>query len=388
MMKVIITLSDRASGYPPDRTRLDPQEAHVFARRVGVTKDQVIEALRGVMDPELHRSIVELNMVKEVSIQDGAVRVEVLLTISGCPLREAIIDSIKAKVRDLPGVDQVDVHLGVMTQEQRQALIGQLRPGPQRQAPLLSPTSTTRVLVVASGKGGVGKSTVTTNLAVALAKRGRKVGIADADVYGFSIPQMLGIKGRPTTIDQMIIPLERAGVRAISMGFMVDETEAVVWRGPMLHKAVTTFLGEVHWGDVEDLLIDLPPGTGDVSLTIAQTLPRAEMLIVTTPQAAAATVAYRAGRMAEKVNMPVVGIIENMSYYLAAPGAEPSYIFGQGGGARLAEMIGAPLLGQIPLDPAIREGGDTGQPVTLTHPEAPSSLVFYAIADALLKMRG
>jgi ATP-binding protein involved in chromosome partitioning len=357
----------------------------VFARKSAVSKEAVMDVLRDVMDPELHRSIVELNMVKDIVVHDGTVRVDALLTISGCPLRETIIESIKTKVQTLPGVAQVDVHLGVMTQEQRQALIGQLRPGPQKQSPLLSPTSTTRILVIASGKGGVGKSTVTTNLAAALARRKRIVGIADADVYGYSIPHMLGVKGRPTVIDQMIIPLEREGIRVMSMGFMVDENEAVIWRGPMLHKAVTTFLSEVYWSDTQDLLIDLPPGTGDVSLTIAQTLPRAEMLIVTTPQPAAANVAYRAARMAEKVNMPVVGVVENMSYYLSAPGAEPSYIFGQGGGARLAEMIGAPLLGLIPLDPAIREGGDRGQPVVLTDPDAPSSQVFVQIADALLR---
>ncbi len=355
------------------------------AQRVAVTKEQVIEALRDVMDPELHRSIVELNMVKEVAIQDGSVRVDALLTISGCPLRQTIIDSIKTKVRDLPGVDHVDVQLGVMTQEQRQAVITQLRPGPQRQSPLLSPTSKTRVIGVASGKGGVGKSTVTANLAVALAQRGRVVGVVDADVYGFSIPKMMGVSGKPTIIDQMIIPLERWGVRLMSIGFMVDENEAVIWRGPMLHKALTTFLTEVHWGDLTDLLIDLPPGTGDVSLTIAQTLPRSEMLIVTTPQSTATGVAYRAGRMAEKVNTQVLGVIENMSYYLPAPGADPVYIFGRGGGEKLAEMVGAPLLGQIPLDPAIREGSERGEPVTLSAPDSPSGRVFYQIADALLK---
>jgi ATP-binding protein involved in chromosome partitioning len=353
------------------------------ARSIALTREQVLDALRDVMDPELHKSIVELNMVKDVVIRGGAVRVDALLTISGCPLRETITDSIREKVRALPGVDTVDVQLGVMTQEQRQALIGQLRPGPQKQSPLLSPTSTTRILTIASGKGGVGKSTVTANLAVALARRGRKVGVVDADVYGFSIPRMLGISGRPTIIDQMIIPLERWGVRVMSIGFMVDENEAVMWRGPMLHKAITTFLGEVYWGDVDDLLIDLPPGTGDVSLTIAQTLPRAEMLIVTTPQETATGVAYRAGRMAEKVNTPVAGVVENMSYYLPAPGAEPVYIFGRGGGERLAGLVQAPLLGQIPLDPAIREAGDRGQPVTAVSPDAASALVFYHVADAL-----
>ena len=355
------------------------------ARQVMVTKDQVLEALRGVMDPELHRSIVELNMVKDVAIRGGDVRVEALLTISGCPMRETIIDSIKSKVQALPGVERVDVQLGVMSQEQRQALVAQLRPGPQRQSPLLAPTSKTRILAIASGKGGVGKSTVTANLAAALAARGRTVGIVDADVYGFSIPRMMGMSGRPTIIDQMIIPLERHGVRLMSIGFMVDEGEAVVWRGPMLHKALTTFLTEVHWGEVDDLLIDLPPGTGDVSLTIAQTLPKAEMLIVTTPQSTATGVAYRAGKMAEKVNMPVVGVVENMSYFSPAAGAEPVYIFGRGGGERLAAQVDAPLLGQIPLDPEIREASDRGVPVVLSAPEGVPARIFYAIADVRLK---
>ncbi len=354
------------------------------ASQLAVTKEQVLEALRDVMDPELHKSIIELNMVKDITIRDSSVRVDALLTISGCPLRETIIDSIKQKVKDLPGVEHVDVQLGVMTQEQRQALIGQLRPGPQRQSPLLAPTSTTRIITVASGKGGVGKSTVTANLAVALARRGRTVGVVDADVYGFSIPKMLGISGKPTIIDQMIIPLERWGIRVMSIGFMVDEREAVIWRGPMLHKALTTFLTEVHWGDVTDLLIDLPPGTGDVALSIAQTLPRAEMLIVTTPQSNATEVAYRAGKMAEKVNTPVRGVIENMSYYLPAAGADPVYIFGRGGGAQLAEMVGAPLLGQIPLDPAIREGSERGEPVTSAAPDSASARIFYQIVDTLL----
>jgi len=355
------------------------------ARQPVVAKEQVLEALRDVMDPELHRSIVELNMVKDVTIRDGDVRVEALLTISGCPMRETIIDSIKAKVKELPGVQRVDVELGVMTPQQRQAVVGQLRPGPERQSPLLAPTSKTRILAIASGKGGVGKSTVTANLAVAFAHRGRKVGVVDADVYGFSIPKMLGLSGRPTIIDQMIIPLERWGVRVMSIGFMVDEGEAVVWRGPMLHKALTTFLTEVHWGDVDDLLIDLPPGTGDVALTIAQTLPKAEMLIVTTPQPTATGVAFRSGKMAEKVNMAVIGVVENMSYFLSAPGAEPVYIFGQGGGEQLAQMVEAPLLGKIPIDLAIREGSDRGVPVTAGAPDAPSARVFYQITDALLK---
>jgi ATP-binding protein involved in chromosome partitioning len=363
---------------------MDLRRLGASTRQPVIARDQVIEALRDVMDPELHRSIVELDMVKDVTIRDGTVRVDALLTISGCPLRETIIDSIKSKVAALPGVEHVDVQLGVMTQEQRQALIGRLRPGPQRQSPLLSPTSKTRIISIASGKGGVGKSTVTANLAIAMARRGRSVGVVDADVYGFSIPRMMGISGRPTIIDQMIIPLEKWNVRLMSIGFLVDEGEAVVWRGPMLHKALTTFLTEVHWGEVDDLLIDLPPGTGDVSLTIAQTLPKAEMVIVTTPQSTATGVAYRSGKMAEKVNMSVTGVIENMSYFLPAPGADPVYIFGQGGGERLAKMVGAPLLGRIPLDPAIREASDRGEPVAAS-PDSPSAQVFYEIADTLLR---
>ena len=328
-------------------------------------------------------------MVKEIAIRGGDVKVEALLTISGCPMRETIIESIRSSVQALSGVERVDVQLGVMSlRSSRQALVGQLRPGAgaKQQSPLLAPTSKTRILAIASGKGGVGKSTVTVNLAAALARRGRTVGIVDADVYGFSIPKMMGVSaGKPTIIDQMIIPIERHGVRLMSIGFMVDEGEAVIWRGPMLHKALTTFLTEVHWGDVDDLLIDLPPGTGDVSLTIAQTLPRAEMLIVTTPQSTATNVAFRSGKMAEKVNMPVIGVIENMSYFVPSPGAEPIYIFGRGGGEQLAAQVDAPLLGQIPLDQEIREGSDRGVPVVLSAPDAGSSRIFYGIADTLLK---
>src|SRR5438093_2707313 len=233
----------------------------------------------------------------------------------------------------------------------------------------------------------VRKSTVTVNLAVALRQMGHRVGIIDADVYGFSIPRMLGVRGRPTMIDQMVVPLEKDGIRVMSIGFMLpDETDAVVWRGPMLHKALTTFINEVHWGDDMDyLLLDLPPGTGDVSITIAQTLPQTHMVIVTTPQAAAVSVAQRAARMAEKVNIEVLGIIENMSYYQAAPDQPPVYIFGRGGGQRLAEAQSVPLLGEIPLDPAVREGGDEGVPVILSAPESPAAKAFRATAERLVR---
>ncbi|HEU5300062.1 MAG TPA: Mrp/NBP35 family ATP-binding protein [bacterium] len=357
-------------------------------RSDGLTREQVLDALKDVQDPELHRSIVELDMVKDVVIGDGRVKVDALLTISGCPLRETIVESIKAKVAALPGVRAVDVHLGVMSQEQRQALIGKLRGGEtafKGPGSFLGPDSPTRVIAVASGKGGVGKSTVTVNVAAALAHLGHTVGVLDADVYGFSIPKMLGVHGRPTLIDQMIIPLERDGIRVISMGFLLpDEDQAVIWRGPLLHKTLTTFIGEVHWGaDLEYLLIDLPPGTGDVSLSIAQTLPQSHMLLVTTPQEAAAQVARRAAKMAEKVNMEVVGVVENMSYFQATPSGAPVYIFGQGGGAKLARELDVPLLGEIPLDQSVREGGDAGRPIVIAHPDAPAARAFRAVAEQL-----
>lgn len=356
----------------------------MFGQKRGPSREQVMEALRDVQDPELHRSIVELDMVRDVAIADGQVRVDALLTISGCPLREVIIESIRQRVAQLPGVHSVEVHLGVMSPEQRQALITKLR-GPQpadRPPSFLRPDSPVRILAVASGKGGVGKSTVTANLAVALAQGGSRVGLIDADVYGFSIPRMLGLDGHPTVIDQMIIPMERWNVRVISMGMLVNRDDAVVWRGPMLHKALLTFIGEVHWGDIDTLLLDLPPGTGDVSITIAQQLPRAEMLIVTTPQPAAVEVAARAARMAEKVNMRVAGVIENMSYY-DPPGGERVYLFGDGGGMALAEQLGVPVLAEVPLDPRVRECSDRGEPVIVVHPDSAAARAFLRAASAL-----
>ncbi|MBI3998241.1 MAG: Mrp/NBP35 family ATP-binding protein [Armatimonadetes bacterium] len=362
----------------------------MFRRQVGPTREQILEALRDVHDPELHKSIVELDMVREIAVRDGVVTVEALLTISGCPLRETIVQSIRDRIGGLPGVREVDVRLGVMSQDQRQGLIQKLRGGemhPARQSAFLTAESPTRVVAVASGKGGVGKSTVTVNLAMALAADGRRVGIIDADVYGFSIPRMLGISGRPTAIDQMLIPLERDGIRVMSIGFLVpDESEAIVWRGPMLHKALVTFITEVHWGDdLEYLFMDLPPGTGDISLSIAQTLPQASMLIVTTPQPAAASVAQRAGKMAEKVNMEVIGVIENMSGFSPSPGAPPIDLFGRGGGLRLAEQLGVPLLGEIPIDIAVREGSDSGEPVVKSHPDSPSARALREAARRLAK---
>ncbi len=350
----------------------------MFRRSSSPTRDEVLEALRDVHDPELHKSIVELDMVREIGVSDGSVTVEALLTISGCPLRETIETSIRDRVLALPGVRRVDVKLGVMSADQRQTLVQKLRGGemhPAKKSSFLTAESTTRVVGVASGKGGVGKSTVTANLAMALALDGRRVGVIDADVYGFSIPRMLGVSGRPTAIDQMLIPLERDGIRIMSIGFLLpNENDAVIWRGPMLHKALMTFISEVHWGDdLEYLLIDMPPGTGDVSLSIAQTLPAASMIIVTTPQPAAASVAERAAKMAEKVNMDVIGVIENMSGFAPSPGAPAVDIFGRGGGRQLAERLGVPLLAEIPLDIAMREGADVGEPVVKSHPDRPAA---------------
>ncbi|MBI4277039.1 MAG: Mrp/NBP35 family ATP-binding protein [Armatimonadetes bacterium] len=358
----------------------------VFKRSPAITREQVLEALKDVQDPELHRSIVELDMVRDIAIAGGHVGVHAVLTISGCPLKDTIVDSIKSRVASLPGVDRVEVHLGVMNPEERQALIQKLRggQGPTRPSPFLSGESPTNVIAVASGKGGVGKSTVTVNVAVALSRLGYRVGVIDADVYGFSIPRMLGVSGRPTIIDQMIIPLERDGIRVISIGFMLPgEDEAVVWRGPMLHKALTTFISEVHWGELDYLLMDLPPGTGDVSLSIAQTLPKASMLIVTTPQAAAAKVAQRSAKMAEKVNMAVVGVVENMSYFQPSADGDRIYLFGQGGGRLLAEALGVPLLGEIPIDLALREGGDNGQPLVMARPDSPVAQALVEVARKL-----
>jgi ATP-binding protein involved in chromosome partitioning len=357
----------------------------------GPTREQVLDALRDVQDPELHKSIVELDMVREIAVRDGHVTVEALLTIGGCPLRETIVALIGDKVKALPGVRDVTVNLGVMSQEQRQSLIARLRGGemhPQKKPAFLTANSSTRVVAVASGKGGVGKSTVTANLAQALAMDGHRVGVIDADVYGFSIPRMLGVSGQPTAIDDMLIPLERDGIRVMSIGFLLpDDGEAVVWRGPMLHKALVTFIQEVHWGDdLEYLLIDLPPGTGDVALSIAQTLPQASMLIVTTPQPAAAIVAQRAAKMAERVNMDVVGVIENMSGFAPEPGGPTIDVFGRGGGLRLAEQLGVPLLGEIPIDVAVREGSDAGEPVVRSRPDTPSAKVLREIARKLVEL--
>ncbi|GAB3545214.1 P-loop NTPase [Arthrobacter tumbae] len=332
----------------------------------------VLAALGKVIDPELRRPITELGMVEGITEHDdGAVTVRVLLTIAGCPLRDTITRDVEAAVGGLPGVTGVSVELGVMTQDQRDALKERLRgPGAKRGIPFNEPGSLTRVLAVASGKGGVGKSSVTVNLATAMAARGLRVGIVDADVYGFSVPGLMGINQSPTRVDEMILPPVAHEVKAISIGMFVTGNQAVAWRGPMLHRALEQFLQDVYFGDLDVLFLDLPPGTGDIAISVSQLLPDAELLIVTTPQSAAADVAERAGSLAVQTGQKVAGVIENMSW-LELPSGERMEVFGSGGGAELARRLtttvgyDVALLGRIPLEPALRQGGDNGQPVVL-----------------------
>src|SRR5580658_1725883 len=352
---------------------------------------QVTQALDGVQDPEIHRPITELGMVKNIDIAaDGAVRVEVWLTVSGCPLRDTIIREVTGAVTKVPGVSSVRVELDVMSEEQRRALQSQLRGGKAEPViPFAQPTSLTRVYAVASGKGGVGKSSVTVNLAAALAASGLAVGVVDADIYGHSVPRMLGVTGRPTPVENMIMPPSAHGVKVISIGMFTKGNTPVVWRGPMLHRALQQFLADVYWGDLDVLLLDLPPGTGDVAISTAQMLPSAELLIVTTPQLAAAEVAERAGAIAQQTHQRITGVIENMSYLVCAHCGEQTEIFGSGGGAEVAAALTrlsgtqVPLLGQVPLDVRLREGGDAGIPLVLGEPDSPAALALRKIADDL-----
>jgi ATP-binding protein involved in chromosome partitioning len=364
---------------------------------MSATLDQAVStALATVIDPELRRPITELGMVDSVDISDdGRVRLAVLLTIAGCPLRETITADSQRALSAVPGVTAVEVELKVMNQAQRDALKEQLRgAGAQRGIPFNEPGSLTKVFAVASGKGGVGKSSVTVNLACALAAQGLRVGIVDADVHGFSVPGLMGITQTPTRVDDMILPPVAFGVKVISIGMFVAGNQPVAWRGPMLHRALEQFLTDVYFGDLDALFLDLPPGTGDIAISVAQLLPKAEILVVTTPQAAAADVAERAGAIATQTGQSVAGVIENMSY-LEMPDGGRMELFGSGGGAVLAERLtvtvgsDVPLLGQIPLDILLREGGDAGVPIVLGQPETPAARALTAIAGRLAaKPRG
>ena len=359
------------------------------------THDAVMEALARVIDPELHRPITDLGMVSSVDIaEDGVVSVEVLLTVAGCPLKDTITADTQREVGSVEGVTGVQVSLGVMNDEQKAELRRRLRGGAAEPVvPFTQPGNLTRVYAVTSGKGGVGKSSVTANLAAAMAAQGLSVGVVDADIYGFSIPRMLGVDRVPTQLDGMIVPPVAHGVKVISIGMFVEDKQPVVWRGPMLHRAVQQFLSDVFWGDLDVLLLDLPPGTGDVTISVAQLLPNAEILVVTTPQTAAAEVAERTGLIATQTHQKVVGVIENMSY-MPQPDGSRLEIFGSGGGAivsaSLSETLGyeVPLLAQLPLDIRLREGSDTGCPAVVADDgkpaaDAPAALELSAVAQRL-----
>ena len=363
---------------------------------MSVTREQVVEALRPVEDPELHRSIVDLGMLRDVQIEGGTVSILIALTIAGCPLRNEITNRVKGAVAPLAGVANVNLDFTVMTDQEREELRMKLHGDPgstagQGQAhghaegraiPFANPDNKTRPLLISSGKGGVGKSSVTTNLAVALAAQGHTVGVLDADIYGYSIPRMLGANADPVAIDRMLLPSEAYGVRCISIGYFVPEGQAVVWRGPMLHKALEQFLTDVFWDEPDFLLIDMPPGTGDIALSLSQYLPRAEVIVVTTPQEAAQKVAKLSAAMATKVNLPVRGIIENMSWFTGDDGVRYE-LFGSGGGQSLADELNVPLLAQIPLMTALREGGDDGRPITAVAPDSEIGQIFAGLAKRI-----
>jgi ATP-binding protein involved in chromosome partitioning len=361
--------------------------------------EQVRAALATVNDPEIKRPITDLNMVESVDLDDtGKVSVKVLLTVAGCPLKDTINRDVTEAVSKVAGVTAVDLELGVMTAEQRAGLQEVLRDGQaQREIPFAKPGSLTKVYAIASGKGGVGKSSVTVNLALALAAQGQKVGVVDADIYGHSVPAMLGVAdSRPTQVEDLIMPVPTAGgVSVISIGMLKPRRDQVVaWRGPMLDRALVQMLADVYWGDLDVLLLDLPPGTGDVAISLGQHLPNAEVIVVTTPQEAAAEVAERAGTMASMMHQRVVGVVENMSYlpcpHCTAEGVEHRLeIFGAGGGARVAATLSqrfgydVPVLGEVPIDLSLREGGDNGKPVVDADPTSPSAQALVAVADKL-----
>jgi ATP-binding protein involved in chromosome partitioning len=350
------------------------------------TRDQVLEALKVVIDPELRRDIVELEMVRAIEMRDGgAVDVTVSLTTPGCPIKNHFETAVADAVRSLDGVTAVNVGFDVLTDQEKAGLQRKLgRPGGLPEGALAQVKD---VWCIGSGKGGVGKSSLTVNLAAALAAEGKKVGVLDADVWGYSIPRMLGLGGqRPhVNAERKILPLEAHGLKVMSIGFFLDEDEAVVWRGPMLHKALTQFLEDVAWGELDHLLIDLPPGTGDVSMTLASLLPQAKFLIVTTPQPAAQKVARRSAQMADKVKLEIGGVIENMSGF-TTPSGERFQLFGEGGGQALADEIQVPLLGKVPLTMALREGADAGVPLVATDPDDPAAQAIRQAARGIVAM--
>ncbi len=346
---------------------------------VAVARHEVLRALESVIDPELKRSVVELDMVRDVRVEDGAVSVTIALTVPGCPLRASFEEQVEAALRPVEGVESVELDFDVLTPEERDALTTKLRGGVAQRTPGVSVDATTRVVAVASGKGGVGKSSLTTNLAAAFSALGHSTGVLDADVYGYSIPTMLGIHQRPVAVDKMIVPPVRGGIKVMSIGFFLEENSPVMWRGPMLHRALEQFLSDVHWGDLDTLVVDMPPGTGDVAISLGQLLPRAEAVVVTTPHRAAQQVAVRAAQMARKTNMRLLGVVENMSYRTGS-GEE---LFGSGGGDALAAEVEVPVLGRIPFDPKLAAYADEGEPIVLAEPDAEVSQAIIGLAQAI-----
>jgi ATP-binding protein involved in chromosome partitioning len=340
-------------------------------------REDVLRALERVIDPELGRPVTELDMVRDVRVEGGEVAVTIALTVAGCPLRSSFENQVRETVGTLPGVASVSLAFDVMSPEERQALTTKLRGGVNERTKGISLDASTRVVAVASGKGGVGKSTLTANLATAFARLGQRTGILDADIYGHSIPHLLGIRQKPVAVDRMIVPPVKDGLKLMSIGFFLDGNEPVMWRGPMLHRALEQFLSDVHWGELDTLVVDMPPGTGDVAISLGQLLPRAEALVVTTPQPLAQEVAARAALMAQKTNMRLIGVVENM-------GGE---VFGSGGGAALAAELGVPLLAEVPLDPLLREQGDAGEPLVAADPDAPSARAILELAERISATR-
>jgi len=356
------------------------------------TLEKLHEALGKVQDPELHRPLPDLGMVESVMFADGLATIKILLTISGCPMQDRLKADVTSALTSVDEVKQVALSFGVMSEEQRNNVKSILRNGREKFIPFAQPDSLTRVIGIASGKGGVGKSSLTVNLAVAAAQKGLRVGILDADVYGHSIPRLMGLMGqRPTAIDQMFIPLESFGVKTVSMEmFKPERSDAVAYRGPLLHRVLEQLLSDAYWGDLDMLLIDLPPGTGDLAISLGQLIPTSEIIVVTTPQVAAAEVAERAGRIAHQIKQHVIGVIENMSDFPCPKCGEPISLFGTGGGEataqRLTQLVGGevPLLGKVPFNSDLRTGGDAGTPVVIAHPDSPAAIAINAISAQLM----
>jgi ATP-binding protein involved in chromosome partitioning len=336
-------------------------------------REEILKALEQVIDPELKRNVVELEMVRDVRIDGGDVTVGIALTVAGCPLRASFEEQVASALASVAGIERVALEFDVMSPEERSALTARLRGSVTERTKGISLDRSTRVLAIASGKGGVGKSSLAANLAASFSRLGQRTGILDADVYGHSIPHLLGIHQKPVAVDRMIVPPVRGDLKLMSIGFFLDDNQPVMWRGPMLHRALEQFLSDVHWGELDTLVVDMPPGTGDVSISLGQLLPRAEAVIVTTPQPLAQEVAARAALMAQKTNMRLLGVVENMS----------GETFGTGGGERLAEELGVPLLGTVPLDTRLREAGDLGEPLVERDPESEPARAIAEIAEVI-----